>query len=515
MPRIFNSVGPCLPEKHYLLSPIQRCEQIGDLIDGEYFFVLRAARHMGKTTLIRTLSRKLTADGKYTAITVSLESFSGTDLEKVIPQVLDRISEAARDQLPSALLPSSPTIFENKPLIGLRSFLSDWSRGCLRPVVIFFDEVDALEGEVLISVLRQLHDGYSSRPAPFPQSIVLVGAQNVREYKMKNNPDSDERSSGPFNIKVRSLTLQNFTQQEVEALLSQHTYDTGQQFSAEAIKEIYDQTRGQPWLVNALAGQLCTDPDALARDRLVDITPDLVRAAREILIERRDTHLDNLVARLQEGRVRRVIEPMLTGELTADPTYDEDFAYVRELGLVMVEEGVRKIANPIYEEIIVRVLTHQTQTGIQLQPKQYIEPDGTLNIEKLLADFVVFWRRNGEALLRGASYMDAVLHLVFMAFLQRVINASGRINRILTIGTGQAGLIVELGGRHDIFVCKLYHGKHTLPEGVEQVVRYAHQFKRDVGCLLVYDPQDMKPWEDRGLIEQGQRDGVTIMMVRV
>ena len=244
--------------------------------------------------------------------------------------------------------------------------MSDWSRGCLRPVVIFFDEADALHGEVLISVLRQLHDGYCSRPAPFPQSVAFAVVQDFQEYSMKAHSDVVEYDDGPFNVKARSLTLRNFASEEVGRLLGQHTEETGQRFSSDAIREIYHQTRGQPWLTNALAGQLTTDPDALASDRSVEITPELVRTAREILIERRDTHLNNIAARLQEGSVRRVIEPMITGALTSDPTYDQDFAYVRDLGLVAVEDGVRKIANPMYQEIIVRVLTHQIQTGMQI-----------------------------------------------------------------------------------------------------------------------------------------------------
>jgi hypothetical protein len=49
------------------------------------------------------------------------------------------------------------------------------------------------------------------------------------------------------------------------------------------------------------------------RDRSVSITPEIIHQAKERLIDRRVTHLDQLADKLQEPRVRRVIEPMLAG----------------------------------------------------------------------------------------------------------------------------------------------------------------------------------------------------------
>lgn len=60
-------------------------------------------------------------------------------------------------------------------------------------------------------------------------------------------------SSSPFNIKDASLTLRNFTADEVRELYAQHAADTGQQFTREATDRAYELTEGQPWLVNALA----------------------------------------------------------------------------------------------------------------------------------------------------------------------------------------------------------------------------------------------------------------------
>ena len=86
------------------------------------------------------------------------------------------------------------------------------------------------------------------------------------------------------------------------------------------------------------------------------ITAAHVDTAKERLILARATHLDSLASKLNEPRVRKVIEPMIAGTLPdVDAVYDDDVAYVRDLGLVAQGSPVR-IANPIYREVIVRVL---------------------------------------------------------------------------------------------------------------------------------------------------------------
>jgi hypothetical protein len=499
-----------------MIAGARRLTQVRDLIDGKYYFSIHAPRQTGKTTLLRNLSRELTAEGQYAGLTISLESFTNPDLPQIMPQILENLRYSARQQLPEHLQPPSPDAFAETPHIGLKAYLSAWSASIDRPLVVFFDEIDAIPGPLLISVLRQLRDGYTSRPAPFPQSIALVGLRDVRDYKVRVRPDSESLgTASPFNIKQESLSLRNFTEQEVAELLEQHTHETGQVFEPDAKQAIFEQSQGQPWLVNALAAQLTTRYDALVPDRTVAVTRDKVAEAREILIERRDTHLDSLVDKLREDRVRRAIEPILAGSLPVSSTYDDDFSYVRDLGLVAVRNGVRVIANPIYQEIIPRVLTHQVQTAIPDQPAWFVAADGTLDLGKLIGGFIEFWRRHGEVLLRGMPYQEAAPHLVFMAYLQRIANAGGRIDREFAIGTGRADLVVEYGGRVDVIELKILRGKHTLPDGLAQVTRYAKRLGRDVGYLVIFDLNSAVPFEDRGQVEELAQDDVKVVLVRV
>ena len=100
----------------------------------------------------------------------------------------------------------------------------------------------------------------------------------------------------------------DFSPDDVRALLSQHSEETGQEWTEAARDEVWKLTRGQPWLVNAIAYEACFGNKA-GRDRSRPLTLDAIRDAREQLIARRDTHLDQLTDKLQEERVEESSSP--------------------------------------------------------------------------------------------------------------------------------------------------------------------------------------------------------------
>ena len=127
-----------------------------------------------------------------------------------------------------------------------------------KPIVLLIDEIDALVGDTLIAVLRQLRAGYPKRPQFFPQSIVLCGVRDIRDYRIHSSRDKEIITGGSaFNIKAKSLRMGDFDQEEVQLLYGQHTQDTGQPFTQEALDLMWELTQGQPWLANALGYEVC------------------------------------------------------------------------------------------------------------------------------------------------------------------------------------------------------------------------------------------------------------------
>lgn len=96
------------------------------------------------------------------------------------------------------------------------------------------------------------------------------------------------------------------------------------------------------------------------RNRANPITDELLYQAKENLILRRETHLDQLADKLQESRVQRVIEPILAGESHPENVRTDDIQYVQDLGLIRTN-GHIQIANKIYQELVPRELTYSTQ----------------------------------------------------------------------------------------------------------------------------------------------------------
>ena len=95
---------------------------------------------------------------------------------------------------------------------AVSEMLTEFCRRVVKPLVVFFDEADCLAGDVLVSFLRPLRDGYVNRDdIPFPASIALVGMLDVRDYKAQIRPDGESLGQiSPFNIISEDMLLRNF-----------------------------------------------------------------------------------------------------------------------------------------------------------------------------------------------------------------------------------------------------------------------------------------------------------------
>ena len=507
--RDFNTAGPVRADKHYCVPPLDRFNvgELLGLIRRERYFVLHAPRQTGKTTVLLALRDLLNGGsaGDYRCVYVNVEpaQTAREDVKLAMRNILNGISREARMTLGDAdarELAKSVDVASD-PHGALGEFLGLWCEADPRPLVLLIDEIDALVGDSLVSVLRQLRAGYPSRPEGFPQSVVLCGIRDVRDYRIHASSEKEVIAGGSaFNIKTRSLRLGDFARPEVHALLGQHTDATGQEFEPAAVNAIWDQTRGQPWLVNALAWEICFEHEEL-RPRDHAVAEREVYEAREALILRRETHLDQLADKLREPRVRRVIEPLLSG---GDAEYSpRDREYVRDLGLVAADAPLR-IANPIYAEVVPRELTWVLEDQMQQRTAWYVNPDGSLNLDKLLAAFQEFFRENSEHWVERARYREAGPQLVLQAFLHRVVNGAGRIEREYALGSRRVDLLIiwpSGTGSASRFVveCKLVRGgrAQTIEKGLEQTAAYMDLSGTDAGHLVVFDVRPGRNWADR------------------
>ena len=512
--RSFNTTGPVKPDKHYCIPPLERfdLDEVLRLVDGEKYFVLHAPRQTGKTSSLLALCDLLNGQG-YACVYTTVEEArtARDDMVEAMRVVLSGLGSEARSALGDDFLARSWSgiLTEFGPNRAFREALKRWAEASPKPLVLLIDEIDTLQGDPLLSVLQQLRAGYPMRPATFPQCVVLCGLRDVRDYRIRS-------TSSPFNIVAESLRLGDFTQDETLTLLDQHTGETGQAFTDDAREAIWTQTLGQPWLVNALACETCFERKA-GRDRSRPVTADDIAEAREGLIVRRVTHLDQLADKLREDRVRRVVEPMLSGA-DEHAFSNRDIEYVRDLGLIARDKPVR-IANPIYAEVVPRELGWILQETLDLNTTWYVDADDSLDLDKLMEAFQDFFRRHSEHWKNRFMYEEAWPQILLQAYLHRVVNGGGRIEREYGLGRGRVDLLITWprGDRMREYVveCKVVRVgdglESTVRDGVEQTAGYMARCAAEAGHLVVIDQREGRSWEEKVFHRRHRsQDGVPV-----
>jgi len=499
--RFFNTEGPVRADLHYLLSPLSRwdLDEVLRLIDQQKYFLLHAPRQTGKTSCLLALMEHLNCEGRYRAVYANLEAAQAwrEQIEPAMATMCSVLGRAAQLYLQDTKLldwqrgPGAQIAAGDR----LTAMLEFWSGSDPQPLVLLLDEVDALVGDTLISLLRQLRAGYPQRPTAFPQTVILCGVRDLRDYRIHASSESAPITGGSaFNIKAKSLRLGDFSAEETRTLLLEHTRETGQVFTPEALDRVWELTQGQPWLVNALAYRACFEIRA-GRDRTQPITVDLIDQAKEAMILERVTHLDQFAHKLQEPRVRRVIEPMLAGAEPGEAAED-DRQYLVDLGLLKRDgAGGLVVANPIYREVLPRALASGPQDSLPQITPTWLNPDGALNPDALLEAFLAFWRRHGEPLLKSAPYHEIAPHLVLMAFLHRVINGGGTLEREYAIGRGRMDLCLRYGTVTLGLELKVWRDGRPDPltEGLEQLDGYLAGLGLDGGWLVIFDRRSGQP----------------------
>ena len=523
--RKFNTEGPVVAEDHYCIPPLERVnlDEILALIDDKRYFVLHAPRQTGKTSVLLALRDRLNREGDFRCVYVNVEGAQTAreDVGRAMRAILARTASRARllgDDFLDAVWPG--VLATSGPDEALGEALIRWSQADPKPLVLLIDEIDALIGDTLIAVLRQLRAGYDQRPRGFPQSVVLCGVRDVRDYRIRSRAENAAIAGGSaFNVRAESMRLGDFTQTEVQALLAQHARETGQAFTPAALETVWRQTQGQPWLVNALCRRACFGVEA-GRDRARAIAGDDVMDAQEHLILSRQIHLDQLADKLREDRVRRVVEPLLAGA-SEDESSIRDIEYVRDLGLIARDDPPR-IANPIYAEVVPRELTAAVQAKLIQDVAWYVDAAGGLDVDKLLAAFQVFFREHSEHWLGRFDYAEAGPQLILQAFLQRVVNGGGRIEREYGLGRGRTDLLIlwpdggaappESAGGRFVIECKVLRKglEQTVRRGLEQTAGYMERCAARSGHLVVFDRREGRSWDEKIFRRDESAGGRTI-----
>ena len=528
MKKFFNTAGPTKKDINYHIDLLSRVdwEEIEALIDQQRYFILHAPRQTGKTSTLLGIMEELNKGDTYACAYANIEAAQAArgDVNEGIDAICSAISGRIEMYLEDSTVKKwfhsgygRTTPVKEK----LTEMLKVWAQTTKKPTVLFLDEVDALVGDTLISLLRQIRAGYAQRPDAFPHTIILCGVRDIKDYRIHTKDNEIITGGSAFNIKAESIRMGNFSYDECKQLWLQHTTETGQTFDEKIWDRLWSDTKGQPWLVNALAYQLTWKNRTLRKDRTIHITYEHYMIAREELIQSRATHLDQLTDKLREERVYNVIAPIIANGDSVDLNInDRDIEYVSDLGLITRKPNIA-ISNDIYKEVIPRELTIAKQQSIANQEQSwYINEDNTINTKKLLLAFQAFFRKNADSWLQQFKYKEAGPQLLLQAFLQRIINGGGRIHREYALGRGRTDIFIEwpttpkgfFGSmQHIVIETKIFYANidETISQGIEQTKEYMQKVDSSEGVLIVFDRSIEKSWDEK--VWHKQIDGLFVM----
>ena len=218
--KFFNTAGLIQPDIHYNVSPLYciNLDELEQLIMQRKYFILHALRQTGKTSCLLALRDYLNEQGDYIAVYANVEAGQAArnDVLRVVTAttsaIADRLSLVLKDRMFQSMKQK-----ENADSL-LMAHLREIYAILPKTLVLFIDEIDALVGDSLVSVLRQIRAGYDLRPQYFPISIVLCGVRDVSDYRIVLSNQDIITGGSAFNIKAKSLQLGNFSKEEIHEL---------------------------------------------------------------------------------------------------------------------------------------------------------------------------------------------------------------------------------------------------------------------------------------------------------
>jgi len=320
-------------------------EDMKTMVDHGRYFSIFAPRQSGKTTFFRRFAKELEANTNYIFILMSFENCEDYDLKRFYHYIQNQIYK----QLIKRLEIIKCTQLQTARQFVIKHVLHDSYDFYLlfeamntiisqKKIVIFIDEFDGIplhEIKNFLTTLRKLYQDYKEETTKALYSVGLVGIRNITQLTVGG--------VSPFNI-ADHVEIPPFTLNNIRDLYQQYTKETNQPFTEEAIKQIFEQTQGQPWLVNRLGTILTKRIKPKTTD---PIEIEDVNKAIQSLLQEKNAHFDNLKEKVL--LYKETFNKIKTQEISYLPD-DEAQSWLYQYGLIKQQNGFAVISNNIYSK---------------------------------------------------------------------------------------------------------------------------------------------------------------------
>lgn len=490
--RFFEDSGSVNPEEAYYI-PFENVtnvkkQPIKAMVDLGRYFSIFAPRQSGKTTYLKHLCNELHGDNTYIAVLLSFQKYSKLTVEKFYAQVQKHLYRQLLDRLTllrCEKLDAVKTYLDSQNLtdhISMGDLFEELNRIIeFKKLVIFIDEFDGIpldELENFLTTLRDLYLEYKGVKQKALYSVGLVGIRDITKLIVGG--------VSPFNI-ADQVDLPSFSLKNVRDLYAQYTAETNQPFREEAAKKIYEETAGQPWLVNRLGTILTVNIKPDATDFIDEQDVD---NAIQILLKERNDHFNNLY---EKAKLYKETFVEIVFDHVEYNQYDEDQSWLEQYGLVKNSGGHAVVANNIYKAIHVKAFFKDLKAYEDLSLQPYMLPGNRLDMKRVLLNFERYVARIGvRAFYAEEKPYEKTGQFLLTAWLYQFVKGEqGDLRYEVISGLGRMDILLTYKGKKYIIETKVNRHddiKWIIEEGVLQLSgKYMATEGTPEGYLVVFD----------------------------
>jgi hypothetical protein len=489
--RMFEDAGLVDPRSafHVDLESVvnTKNQDLKTMVDRGRYFSIFAPRQSGKTTFLEGFCLDLEKDSIYVPIILSFQRYKNLDIPAFYQQIQKELYNQLASRLTSVDCPcrdAARSYLDSHQLtnhISLGELFEELNQLLeLKKIVIFIDEFDGIpenELENFLTTLRELYQKYKKRKDKALYSVGLVGIRNITKLIVGG--------VSPFNI-ADQVKLPPFSLKNVRDLYAQYSEETNQPFTDEAIKTVYTETAGQPWLVNRLGTILTVE---IKPETTEPINQGDVAEAVEILLYEDNSHFDNITEKAKQNK-ETFIDVVFNG-VEYIPG-DEEQALLLTHGLIKSEGKDIRVCNPIYKKRFTKTFFREARATVDIANKGYFTAGGFLNMEAIISDFEEYIMQIGvNAFYAGKKPYEKTGQFLLTAWLyQFVEGGKGELRFETPTGLGRMDILLTYGDRKYIVETKINRSniKKTLERAIDQLCeKYLLTEQSDEGCIVVYD----------------------------
>lgn len=495
--RRFSSYGPVNPTLHYYaprehLIDTAYSNLVGEApAEGGHYITVWAPRQCGKTWIIQEIVEKIKQTGRYEVAIISMERAKEVKDEK---KILDILIEKLHDAF-NIPFPQLQTIDELSILFTKKYFQ--------KPVILALDEFDALE-EIFINqfagIFRDMFTGRTNERSKSTHEktcllhgLALIGIRSVLGI--------ENQKGSPFNVQ-RSVHIPNLSYEEVLGMFQWYEKESGQKVDVEAVRQLYEETLGQPGLT-CWFGELLTETYNRDKTKPISAThfEEAYAAASQVLP---NNNILNIISKVKKSPYREwVLDLFKTSEKILFKFDDESINYLYMNGVIDEEKiGLTryyvKFSCPFVQIRLFNYFSHELfkEMGALIEPFTSLEnviTDADLNIPGILKLYQTYLEKNKTWLFQAAPrrtdmrIYEAVYHFNLFSYLDAFLrNPGGRVYPEFPTGNGKIDLIITYNRNRYGLELKSFTNEREYKIALERAAHYGKQLELPVIYLVFF-----------------------------